>query len=152
MKPNKIPDTTVGGGGGSRAAVPALARPHSRSSPFFFRTKLPPMKALEARASPSPAPNPGPMAAALPGKRGRSGDGTGAEQDRNGDGTRAERGWNAAGAEGAVHRARLPRGGRGRTGAGGALAALAAVLGALCRSPPRGPGDRVLVAQPQEAG
>lgn len=76
IKPNQTLVTTLGGpSGGSApgAAVPARARPRSRSSPFFFRTKLPPMKALEARASPSPAPNPAPMAG-----------GTGAGPERKG--------------------------------------------------------------------
>lgn len=77
MKPNQILVRTPGGARDSApgAAVPALARPHSRSSPFFFRTKLAPMKALEARASPSPAPKPAPMARGRPAERGSSGRG-----------------------------------------------------------------------------
>lgn len=96
IKPNQTLVTTLGGpSGGSApgAAVPARARPRSRSSPFFFRTKLPPMKALEARASPSPAPNPAPMAGGTGAGPERGGSGRGgapgsasAGRDRNGPG------------------------------------------------------------------
>lgn len=133
MKPNKTLVTTLGRPSGSSApgaAVPARARPHSRSSPFFFRTKLPPMKALEARASPSPAPNPAPMAS-----------GTGAGPERAGSGRGGAPGSASAG-----------RGGTGRTGAERGWGHRAAGLGRGLRAGAfPGRRDRVFVAELAEA-
>lgn len=136
-----------------RTCPGAAAQPEQ---PLLLQDEAATDEGAGGQGQPQPRAEPGPHGSSTPGgtgtERGWNRGGAGPERGRNPGGAGLERGRSGRG--GAPGSASAGRAGphRGCGGLWGALAALAAVLGALCRSPPRGPGDRVLVAQPQEAG